>query len=119
MLGKSSQRLGSDLSLAALSPRSVAALCSRFTSCTTLSIPSAVLWDSLQLFVLVYRLSLHSKRFAVSEGSSQIEPEVQYRLAKPVYERQIVVPFMLLHKTPWAKSTPRTPWVLRNHWQLA
>ncbi len=39
MLGSRSHRLGSDLSpaLAALSPSSVAALCSRFTSCTTLS----------------------------------------------------------------------------------
>jgi hypothetical protein len=43
MLGSRSHRLGSDLSpaLAALSPSSVAALCSRFTSCTTLSIARA------------------------------------------------------------------------------
>ncbi len=38
ILGSSSQRLGSVLSLAALSPNNVAALCKRFTSCTTLSI---------------------------------------------------------------------------------
>ena len=38
MLGRSSQRLGSVLSLAALSPNSVAALCSLLTSWTTLSI---------------------------------------------------------------------------------